>query len=165
MAKMIPFGAREILEPTPGQGNLVTAIKEELAARNVRPTQYQITAPEDFFLLPQQQYDCVLMNPPFSCKSANLKNAPLDLQKGMRVGYQILQECMERSRHIIALMPWFTLTDSDVRLRALHDFGLISVTALPRKTFEYARIQTVVLELSEGFKARTEFRVFERLNF
>lgn len=48
----------------------------------------------------------------------------------------------EMSDNIIALMPWFTISDSDVRIRKLMDFGLKSLTLLHRKTFQYARIQT-----------------------
>lgn len=104
------------------------------------------------------------MNPPFSSKSAYMQNAPANLNKvGMRLGYYILTECMEMSNYVIALMPWFTISDSDVRLRYLKDFGLKSLTALPRKTFQYARIQTVVIELSKGYSRQTEFKVFDRL--
>ena len=65
------------------------------------------------------------------------------------------------SDNIIALMPWFTISDSDVRLRFLKSFGLKSITALPRKTFEYARIQTCVFELQKGWNEDTIFRVYD----
>jgi hypothetical protein len=61
-------------------------------------------------------------------------------------------------------MPWFTISDSDVRLRALKRYGLKSVTALPRKTFEYVRIQTVVLQLEKGYRGDTTFIVYDLLN-
>lgn len=83
----------------------------------------------------------------------------------MKIGYQILLDCMEMSDHVIALMPWFTLSDSDVRLRALKSYGMKSITALPRKTFEYARIQTVVIELEKGYQYPTEFRVYDLLSW
>lgn len=67
------------------------------------------------------------------------------------------------SDHVIALVPWFTISDSDVRLRSLKRWGLKSVTALPRKTFEYVRIQTVVLELEKGFKGETIFKVLDTI--
>jgi hypothetical protein len=38
---------------------------------------------------------------------------------------------------------------------------MISVTALPRKTFQYVRIQTVILELSKGYKKQTIFKIYE----
>lgn len=151
-----------ILEPTPGIGNLVTAIEQRLLKQSV--TNYEITAPPDFFLLPKQRFDCIVMNPPFSSKFAFMQNAPMGKNKpGMRLGYHILLECMQMSDNIIALMPWFTISDSDVRLRNLKDFGLKSLTALPRKTFQYARIQTVVIELQKGYTGTTNFEVFDRL--
>jgi type I restriction-modification system DNA methylase subunit len=143
------------LEPTKGIGNQLAELDT-----------YEVTAPEDFFLLDQKQrFDCVIMNPPFSTKSAILDNAPKRYlnDHGMKIGYKILQDCMRMSDHVIALMPWFTLVDSDVRMRELKRYGLISVTGLPRKTFDYARIQTCVLQLSKGYSGPTEFHVFDLL--
>ena len=76
---------------------------------------------------------------------------------GMKLGYYILKQCMQMSDHVIALMPWYTISDSDVRMRYLRDFGIKSLTPLPRKTFQYARIQTVIIELEKGYKGRTSF--------
>lgn len=155
MASMIPWNCYTVLEPTPGIGNLVKAIS---------PT-CEVTAPLDYFKLPPGRFDCVVMNPPFSAKSTILQNAPTGKDfSGMKMGYWFLTECMERSDNVIALMPWFTLSDSDVRMRFLKEWGLKSITALPRKTFQYARIQTVVLQLQKGYKGPTEFKVFELLN-
>lgn len=161
MVSMMPEKEKaKILEPTPGSGNLVTAVRERFENSDT----HQITAPEDFFLLQKQRFDCIIMNPPFSSKSAFLENAPTGSNKyGMRLGYYILTECMKMSDNVIALMPWFTISDSDVRLRNLKDFGIKSLTALPRKTFKYARIQTVVIELEKGYNSKTEFKVFDRL--
>ena len=75
-----------------------------------------------------------------------------------------MTKCLHMSDNVIALMPWFTISDSDVRLRALKTWGLKSITALPRKTFDYARIQTVVLELQKGYIGMTEFKVFDLLS-
>jgi hypothetical protein len=99
------------------------------------------------------------MNPPFSLLSCDITNAPDDWKnlKGMKVGYKFLEEAMEQSDNIIALMPWFTISDSDVRMRKIREFGLISVTPLPRKTFQYARIQTVVLQLQKRYSGNTIF--------
>jgi type I restriction-modification system DNA methylase subunit len=150
MAEMIPFGTRTILEPTAGVGNLLKAI----------PPEYEVTAPSDFFQMPPRRFDCVLTNPPFSSRYAF--GVPPELNKyGMRLGYHILTECMKMSDNVIALMPWFTISDSDVRLRALQRFGMLSITALPRATFQYARIQTCILQLQKGFKGDTIFRVFD----
>jgi len=150
MADMVPKYASTILEPTPGQGNLVKAL--EFTGR--------VTAPDDFFLLdPELRFDCVVINPPFSATSA-FGEIPEDLN-GMRLGYYILNECMNKSDHVIALMPWFTITDSDVRLRDMKKFGLRSITALPRKTFGYSRIQTCIFELHKEWDRNTIFHMFE----
>lgn len=156
MAAMVPDTYKTILEPTPGQGCIVNALKEMGA-------NYDITTPEDFFGLDKgSRFDCIVMNPPFSHKYAF--NVPAHLNKaGMRLGYHILLECMQMSDHVIALMPWFTISDSDVRLRLLYKWGLKSITALPRKTFQFARIQTCVFELEKGYKGETFFKVFDLL--
>lgn len=155
MTSLVPNDAKKVLEPTPGIGNLKSSLER---------SGYKVTAPQDYFLLKKQRFDAVVMNPPFSSKYAIMKNAPVGIDKhGMRLGYHILTECMEMSDIVIALMPWFTISDSDVRLRFLKDYGLKSLTALPRKTFEYARIQTVILELRKGHKKETVFKVFDRL--
>lgn len=150
MVSMVPPEVRTILEPTPGVGNILSLLDG-----------YQVIAPKDFFLLKPQRFDCVVMNPPFSSKSAFMENAPAAFnEKGMRLGYYILKECMKMSDNVIALMPWFTISDSDVRLRYLKDFGMISITALPRKTFQYARIQTCILQLRKGHQGDTLFKTF-----
>lgn len=153
MASLVPAGVKNILEPTAGIGNIVAELNG-----------YHVTAPEDFFLLANQKFDCVVMNPPFSSKFMNLENAPTGTDfKGMRMGYHILTECMKMSDNVIALMPWFTISDSDVRLRFLKSYGLISITALPRKTFQYARIQTCIFQLQKGYIGETIFKVYDLL--
>lgn len=150
MVSMVPPGTKTVLEPTPGIGNILSRLDG-----------YQVTAPKDFFTMPRSKWDCIVMNPPFSSKSAFMENAPADFEeRGMRLGYYFLTECMNMSDEVIALMPWFTISNSDVRLRYLRDYGIKSITALPRKTFQYARIQTCVLQLSKGFKGDTLFKVF-----
>lgn len=151
MANMVPEHCTTILEPTPGLGNLVRALEYK--------NKYQITAADDFFLLdPKQKFDCIVMNPPFSSKSAYMEHAPDNSEViGMKLGYYILKQCMQMSDHVIALMPWYTISDSDVRMRYLRDFGIKSLTPLPRKTFQYARIQTVVIELQKGYQGETLF--------
>lgn len=155
MASMIPNGTRTIMEPCCGSGNLVATL-----------SQYNVTAPDDFFLTDMgARYDCIIMNPPFSGKSAVLDNAPPYLKvDGMKVGYWILQRCMDMSDNVIALMPWFTLLDSDVRLKEIQNYGLISVTALPRKTFNYARVQTCILQLRKGYRGFTDFLTYKQMN-
>lgn len=154
MVNMVPKNSVKILEPTPGLGNLVNA----LHAKN----KYQVITADDFFLLDKSaKYDCIVMNPPFSSKSAFMKNAPEGVEvTGMKLGYYILTECMKMSNNVIALMPWYTISDSDVRMRFLESFGIKSLTTLPRKTFKYARIQTVIIELEKGYKEETIFRTY-----
>ena len=156
MASLIPEKCRSILEPTPGQGNIINALNGK----------YNITAPKDFFLLDfKSRFDCVIMNPPFSSKYANMDNAPGHTQtQGMRIGYYILYKCMEMSDNIIALMPWFTISDSDRRINYIMSFGCKRIHALPRKTFKYTRIQTIVLQLEKGFKGETEFKLLNLPN-
>jgi len=160
MASLVPTGSKKILEPTPGLGNIVEALNKE---------GFTPEFPEDYFQernrYLKQDWDCIVMNPPFSSKSAYMENAPDEWKNhtGMKFGYKLLLEMMLISDHIIALMPWFTISDSDVRLRTLQKFGIRSITALPRKTFQYARIQTMVLELDRNYKGSTEFKVFDAL--
>lgn len=153
MVSMIPISAYSILEPTPGLGTIVNILNEKKC--------FEVRTPTDFFLIDKnQKFDCIVMNPPFSSKSAFMKNAPLNAEcRGMKIGYFILKECMNMSEYIIALMPWYTIADSDIRLKHLKDFGLKSITTLPRKTFKYARIQTCIIELQKGYKGDTLFKV------
>jgi len=152
MCSLIPVNTKSVLEPTPGIGNILQFLSG-----------YQVTAPENFFALQPDRFDSIIMNPPFSSKYAFGVPEAFE-HNGMRLGYYILTECMKMSDNIIALMPWFTISDSDVRLRYLKSFGLKSITALPRKTFQYARIQTCVFELQKGYTGDTLFRVFDLLN-
>jgi type I restriction-modification system DNA methylase subunit len=153
MASMIPKWAKTILEPTPGEGNLV---------REILKDQHRlISAPENFFDLdPTRQFDCIVMNPPFSDKAGFGIPPELNL-KGMKLGYYFLNECLKRSQHVIALMPVFVITDSDVRNRQFYKFGLKSITLLPRKTFEYTRIQTCILEFEKGWTGLAFFKFYE----
>lgn len=151
MVSLSPEEAKTFFEPTPGLGNIVNSMKKS--------GKTDITSAEDFFLFDKdQRFDCIVMNPPFSSKSAFMENAPEGTEfRGMKVGYHMLLECMKMSDSVIALMPWFTISDSDVRMRYLKAYGIKSLTPLPRKTFQYARIQTVVIELKKGFKGQTVF--------
>jgi hypothetical protein len=150
MVQMIPAGVVTVLEPTPGRGNLIKALGNS----------WKITAPDNFFELPPGRFDCVVMNPPFS-RSTCYGIPEWQTADGMALGYWILSDCMRRSDDVIALMPWFTISDSDVRLRSLMRWGLISVTALPRKTFAYTRVQTVVLQLQKGWQGTTAFKAYD----
>lgn len=136
MAGLMPAKCGTILEPTPGMGALVRAVKGK----------GKIIAPKRFEdIKPGSRYDWVIMNPPFT---------------PMVEGYRYLNEVMVMSDNIIALLPWFVLINSERRLNAIQEFGLVSVTHLPRKTFPGVRIQCCVLEMKNGFKDSTIFRHF-----
>ncbi|NOU19408.1 MAG: hypothetical protein HOO91_17770 [Bacteroidales bacterium] len=152
MISLMPEWAFTILEPTPGEGNIV----RQLLLKDV-----SVTAPDDFFTMNfKQRFDCIVMNPPFSHKTANLQNSPKDIDlKGLQVGYYILKQCMAMSDHVIAIMPITIITDSDKRKEELALFGLKSVTILPRKTFDYNRIASVVLELHKGYVGLRELKM------
>lgn len=70
-------------EPTPGVGNIVQVLKSK--------QKQQIFTAGDFFLFDKnKKFDCIIMNPPFSSKSAFMDNAPKDAEtKGMKIGYYI----------------------------------------------------------------------------
>jgi len=65
--------------------------------------------------------------------------------------------CMEMSDNIIALMPWLTMINGQKRTSDIIDFGLVSITHLPRSIFNGARVQTCILQMSKGYKGKTEF--------
>jgi len=156
MISLLPLWVRTVCEPTRGIGNISDGL--------IRAG-YDVTAPDDYFLMdPDARFDAFVMNPPFSHKFTRMANAPLEVHaKGMRMGYWFLTDAMKRTDNVIALMPWFTISDSDVRLRMLKRYGLKSLTALPRKTFEFARIQTVVIELERGYAGTTAFEAYDCL--
>jgi hypothetical protein len=132
---MIPPNSHAVIEPTPGVGNLVRAL---------RLRGYEVTAPAgDFWtdIGPEQRFDAVVMNTPFS-----------------EDGWKIVLRCMELSDHIIALQSWMVLINSEVRTKLLFDYGLKSVTHLPRRTFPGARVQTCVFEMCRGYRGDTIFR-------
>jgi type I restriction-modification system DNA methylase subunit len=147
MVSIIPPGTKTVLEPTKGAGNLVGHLSG-----------YHVTAPDDFFQMPKQRFDCVVMNPPFSGRTSF--GHPAGLKNGMQIGYHFLTECMEMSDNVIALMPWFVLINSNKRVKQIKDFGLKSVTCLPRGAFRNTRIQTCVLEIEKGFIGVTEFKIY-----
>lgn len=136
MAAFIPDQCGTILEPTPGIGNLVRAVKHKGL----------VIAPVNYEDLPSgARYDWAIMNPPFT---------------PMQEGYRYLKEVMEMSDNIIALLPWFILINSERRINHIIDFGLVSVTHLPRKTFPGCRIQCCVLEMKKGFSGTTSLKHF-----
>lgn len=135
MTSLVPKGARNVLEPTPGEGYLVKAL---------RANGLKVIAPENFFEV-SGWFDCIVMNPPFS---------------PMQMGYDILFKCFEMSDHIIALMPWLTIINSKNRTRQINEFGLAAVTHLPRSVFPGSRVQTCILELERDYNNDTLLRFY-----
>lgn len=135
MAGMIPRGASSVLEPTPGEGNIV----RELSS-------YRVTAPREFWEV-SGRFDSVVMNPPFT---------------PMSTGYKILFACMGLSDSIIALMPWLTIINSEGRTSRIIEFGLRSVTHLPRSAFPGSRVQTCILELEKGYSGEKAIRFLDK---
>lgn len=154
MASMIPDDCYGVLEPTPGIGSLVMAAERKGLL---------VEAPDNWWNLDKsRRFDAIIANMPFSSKT--FLHCPEEYEgKGMVVAYEQMKVLMSMSDNIIMLMPWFTISDSDVRLRMIKSWGLISITALPRKTFQYARIQTCVLQMQKGYAGSTEFKVFDLL--
>jgi hypothetical protein len=133
MVSLLPPGIVTVLEPTPGQGNIVKEL-----------SQYIVTAPANFWGV-NGTFDAIVMNPPFT---------PMD------VGYKILYRCMEMSNVIIALMPWLTVINSQNRTAKLMEYGLQSITHLPRNIFPGSRVQTCILNMCRGYTGECKFKLF-----
>ena len=151
MASLIPPQAKTILEPTPGRGNLVRAVQS---------AGFPVTAADDFWDLDfKQEWDCVVCNLPFSGKT--FYNIPDAIPtEGMTVYYKALGKLLAMTGCMIVLCPWFTVIDSDSRLRSLIAQGLKSVTHLPRKTFGYCRIQVCVVVVEKSYSGAIQFNYF-----
>lgn len=135
MSSFLPANAGSILEPTPGMGNLVNAIKYK----------GRVTAPDNFFAMEFQRFDWIVMNPPFT---------------PIKVGYDILYRCMEMSDNIIALMPWLTIINSHKRTRDILSFGLVSISHLPRNVFKGSRVQTCILHMKKDWAQSSIFKAW-----
>jgi len=132
MSSFLPYDAGKILEPTKGLGNLVKALKPR----------GEVITPDDFWNMDFQYFDWIVMNPPFT---------------PMLTGYRILYRCMDMSNNLVALMPWLTIINSQKRTQDIIDFGLISITHLPRSIFKGARVQTCILRMKKNYTGQTEF--------
>lgn len=133
MASFLPKNAGVILEPTPGKGNLVKA----LLSKGV------VIAPDSLEYIDKSNYDWVVMNPPFT---------------PMKQGYDILYNCMELTENIVALMPYLAIINSEKRTDKIVDWGLVSITHLPRKVFNGSRVQTCILHMKKGFAGETIYK-------
>lgn len=149
MVSLIPKGVITILEPTPGEGNIVKALRG-----------YEVTDPIDFFQMEKKRFDCVVTNPPFSIEYAF--GLPQELnKKGSQIGYHILKSCMEMSDNIIAMLPWFILTNSEKRMKEIKEWGLKSVCIVPRRWFPGSRASNCILVLKKGYCGKIELTTLE----
>lgn len=136
MASLLPDNAGTILEPTSGAGNLVKA------------AQYKGTVIAPFVfedIDPKSRFDWAIMNPPFT---------------PMALGYEYLLKVMAMTDNIVALLPWFIIINSEKRIKTIQDFGLVSITHLPRKAFPGCRIQCCILKMQKSHNTQTEFSFF-----
>lgn len=136
MARLIPLTTNTILEPTPGIGMLVAELRQR----------GPVYAPNRYEDIPAG-YRCgyCAMNPPFT---------------PMAEGFRYLQGVMGMCDHIVALLPWFIIINSERRLKIIQDFGLEQVISIPRKTFPGPRIQCCILVLKKGYADDTLFKSF-----
>ena len=51
------------------------------------------------------------------------------------------------TNNIIALMPYLAIINGEKRTNDIMNFGLKSITHLPRSTFKGSRVQTCILEM------------------
>lgn len=115
-----PAGSR-VLEPTPGQGNLVSELEKK---------KFDVIAPPNFDMLPSgSRFDAICANPPFT---------------PMALGYDIMEKCMNMTDHMVMLLPWFLIINSARRFQYMLDFGMVSIHNLPRSVFPNSRIQCFV---------------------
>lgn len=133
MASFLPENVGSILEPTPGKGKLVRALE---------PHGHVIT-PDDFYTMIENKFDWIVMNPPFT---------------PMKEGYKILYKCMDMTDNIVALMPYLAIINGEKRTKDIMEWGLKSITHLPRSTFKGSRVQTCILEMKRGYVGNTIFK-------
>lgn len=141
MVNLLPAGYKKelILEPTPGQGNLVNTLKK---------WNYKVASPDgDFWDMKLKNwYNAIVMNPPFT---------------PMKKGYDILYRCMEVTDYIIVLMPWLVIINSEKRTKDITKWGLKAITHLPRWIFKGSRVQTCILEMQKGWYKPTELKILD----
>ena len=137
MSSFLPTNTGLILEPTAGKGNLVKQLQKY----------GDVFVPEDFYKMKENKFDWIVMNPPFT---------------PMKQGYDILYKCMDMTDNIIALMPYLTIINGERRTHDIMEWGLKSITHLPRSVFKGSRVQTCILEMKKGYKGDTIFKTLPK---
>lgn len=133
MASLLTGKEAHICEPTPGAGNLVKALGQKWGVTKVIcPDKY-----EDFWKWRHKDhpYDSYVMNPPFHPATQ---------------GYSFLYHALKKARKVVALMPWWTLINSEKRTKLLVESGLHKIIHLPRSVFPGARIQTCIMAIDKS---------------
>lgn len=129
MAELISGYPDTILEPTPGEGNLVQSLKTKFPLST-------IYAPKAFEKWKRRRVDYIVSNPPFT---------------PMTQGYDLLDRFFDISDNIIIIMPWLALINSERRTKRYVDQGLKEVHHLPRRAFPGSRVQTCILIFQKGY--------------
>jgi len=129
MVSLIDSYPQKILEPTPGEGNLVNAI------HNKYPNT-EIIKSNNFETQKLIKVDYVIANPPFS---------------PMSIGYKMLNKFFYFSGNIIVIMPWLSIINSEKRTDMYIKKGLEKVIHLPRSVFKGSRVQTCILKFKDGY--------------
>lgn len=132
LERVIPKSAL-VVEPTPGAGNMVKALKAA-GYTNVE------TPPGDFFdWRPSSKPMAVVGNPPWTPNT---------------LAYKVLDRCLEFGPALVVMvMPWVTVTNSDSRAQRLKAAGLGAVISLPRSVFPGVRLNACVLVIEPGTQA------------
>lgn len=93
----------------------------------------------------------VIVNTPYEIRVFSSINVSTDVSN-----------CMEMSDNIIALMPYLCIINGEKRTQDIMDYGLKSITHLPRSTFKGSRVQTCILEMQRGYKGQTIFKTLPK---
>lgn len=136
MVSLVGYYPDTILEPTPGKGNIIKAIVTEFPGATI------LHGHDDFMNMEPISVDVVIANPPFT---------------PMAKGYEMLDRFFEFSGHVIALMPWLTIINSEKRLKRLKEYGLCEIIHLPRSVFKGSRVQTCILVFLDGYQGSITF--------
>lgn len=140
--KEYPGDMAEVLEPTPGEGNLIKAGNDHGF------TMYGPGSDQDYWnsWVYQQKpnyFDMVIMNPPF--------NPHTEMTCFM-------EDAMNKAPYVVALLPVNSIT-SHKKLTLFMNYGLASVTMLSRNTFPN-KVAVCILELKNGHSGITTFKQF-----
>ena len=131
MVNQIEGNPKRILEPTPGEGNLIEVITRRYPkAKVVRPS-------NNFFDLGIERVDYVIANPPFTPTA---------------IGYEMLERMFLFSDDVIVLMPWVALINGEERTKRYLNQGLKKVIHLPRRAFMGARVQTCIMIFEKEYQ-------------